>query len=47
MRNPRHADCEDQDNHPHPDKAGCDNPFCLRAIIAAFLQTRVRLTPPK
>ena len=52
MRNTRHEDCEDQDNRPHPDKASCrgvacDNPFSLRAIIAAFLQIRVRQTPPK
>jgi hypothetical protein len=47
MRNTRHEDCEDQNNRPHPDKTGCDNPFSLRAIIAAFLQIRVRQTPPK
>lgn len=47
MRNTRHEDCEDQNNRPHPDKAGCDHPFGLRAIIAAFLQIRVRQTPPK
>lgn len=47
MRNTRHEDCEDQDNRQHSDRVAYDNSFGLRAIIAAFLQTRVRHTPPK
>ena len=47
MRNTRREECEDCENHPRPDRSGCDNPFSLRAIIAAFLQIRIRQAPPK
>ena len=47
MRNTRREECEESDTRRQSDNTGCDNPFSFRAIIAAFLQTRVRQTPPK
>lgn len=47
MKNTKREECEEQENRPQQETAGGGNPFSLRAIIAAFLQTRVRQTPPK
>lgn len=47
MRNTRREECEESETRAQPDNAGCDNPFSLRAVIAAFLQIRIRQTPPK
>lgn len=47
MKNTGREECEDHEKHPQSDAAGCDNPFSLRAIIAAFLKIRVRQMPPK
>ena len=37
-----------RENHgqPHCDNAGCENPFSLAAIIAAFLRVKARRATP-